>query len=116
MARRTVGSFTLDRLPVRRDQLARHHPQTPKALREDIGLDVAVVVLARPHEPARALDRLRHHIVDQTVLVVDPRGVELGLVRAFVDVLEDVLEPAVVLLHDRVLGRHELLDCETRFR
>ena len=45
------------------------------------------------------------------MLVVDPRRLERGLVRRLVDLLEDVFEPAVVLLQDRVLRRHELRAC-----
>lgn len=97
-------------------------------MRHGVGLHVSVVVLAGPDEAAVRLHGLRHHVVDQTVLVPDSLGLEPGLVfpattggrgqrgahsrwqRAgvkgvsLVDVLEDVLEAAVVLLEDGVLG------------
>jgi hypothetical protein len=38
---------------------------------------------------------------NQPVLVPDALGLELGLVLGREDLLEDVLEPAVVLLEDR---------------
>lgn len=40
-------------------------------LRNDVALDIAIVVLAGPHESAGALQGLRHHVVDQSVLVAD---------------------------------------------
>lgn len=129
-----MSGLTLDHLTIRRDQLAGHHPQTSEALREDIRLHVSVVVLARPDESSGGLDGLRDHVVDQTMFVVDPGFFEFGLVLAvwlgkgtlskgrrrergegegrkyvrFVDLLEDVLEAAVVLLEDGVLRRHKL--------
>ena len=53
-----------------------------------------------------ALDHLSDHVVDQTVLVPDTGGLEVLLVLVVVDVLEDVLELAVVSLQDGVLGAH----------
>lgn len=79
---RPVCSLALDHVPVGCDQLARHHAQGAEALREDVRLHVAVVVLARPDEAARGLDRLRNHVVDQPVLVVDARSLEGRLVVA----------------------------------
>lgn len=55
---------------------------------------------------ARALDHLGDHVVNQTVLVPDALGLELGLVLGVVNLLEDVLEAAVVLLKNGVLGAH----------
>ena len=49
----------LDRLAVRRDEDAGHEAEGAVALRDDVALHVAVVVLARPHEAAAALERLR---------------------------------------------------------
>lgn len=74
--------LALDHVPIRRDQLARHHSQAAEALREDIRLHVAIVVLARPDEAAGGLDRLRDHVVDQAVFVVDPGFLEFGFVLA----------------------------------
>lgn len=55
---------------------------------------------------AAALDHLGHHVVDETVLVPDLLGLKLLLVLGLVELLEDVLEAAVVLLEDGVLGAH----------
>ena len=66
-----MRGLALDDLPVWCDELTGHHTQTAEALREDVRLDVAVVVLTRPNAAARGLDRLRHHVVDEPVLIVD---------------------------------------------
>jgi hypothetical protein len=55
---------------------------------------------------ALGLDHLRDHVVDQTVLVPQALGLKLLPVRRLVDFLENVLEVAVVLFEDGVLGRH----------
>lgn len=52
------------------------------------------------------LDHLRDHVVDETVLVPQALGLELLPVVLLVNLLEDVLEAAVVLLEDGVLGGH----------
>ena len=57
-----------------------HCPPLTVALGDDIGLDVAVVVFARPDEAAGRLEHLRHHVVDEPVLVPDAQAVELRLV------------------------------------
>jgi hypothetical protein len=66
-------------------------PSEPKPWRHDVGLHVAVVVLARPDDAAVALDDLGDHVVDQPVLV-DAGGLELGLEFGLEDLGEDVLE------------------------
>ena len=55
---------------------------------------------------ALTLDHLGDHIVNQTVLVPDAGSLEVLLVLLFVDLLESVLEFAVVGLQDGVLGAH----------
>jgi hypothetical protein len=81
------------------------------------GRYVSVVVLRGPDEAPGGLDCLCDHVVDEAVLVIDARFVELFLVFAvmqvrgdlsrgqpdnadlpFIDFLEDVLKSAVVLL------------------
>lgn len=57
-------------------------------------------------EATLALDHLGDHVVNQTVLVPDLLLLELLLVLVVVDLLEDVLEAAIVLLQDGVLGAH----------
>lgn len=54
----------------------------------------------------RALDHLSNHVVNQTVLVPDALGLKLGLVLGVVQLLEDILEAAIVLLENGVLGAH----------
>ena len=61
---RTVRGLGLDDLAIGCDELRGHHAKTAKALRKDVALYVAVVVLARPDEAARGLDGLRDHVVD----------------------------------------------------
>lgn len=102
-----MGSLGLNGKTVRSEQLARHHTQATEALCKNITLHITVVVLACPDEATRALQRLRNHVVDETVLVVDTRSLEVRLVRRLIDVLEDILEATVILLQDSVLCRHE---------
>lgn len=58
------------------------------------------------NETTAALDHLSDHIVNETVLVPDTLGLKLLRVVLLVDVLEDILEAAIVLLQDGVLGAH----------
>lgn len=58
------------------------------------------------HKATLALDHLRHHVIDQAVLVPDALLLKLLLVILLVDFLEDVLESAIVLLENGVLGAH----------
>ena len=99
-----VRGLGLDGLAVRGHQHAGHQAERAEALGDDVGLHVAVVVLAGPHDAAVALDDLGDHVVDQPVLVGDPGRLELGLELGLEDLGEDVLEAAVVGLQDRVLG------------
>ena len=100
-----VGGFGLDRLAVRGHQHRGHQAQRTVALGDDVGLDVAVVVLARPHVAAFPLQAGGHHVVDEAVFVGQTAGVELRLVLLVEDALELVFEHAVVGLEDGVLGR-----------
>ena len=104
----TVRSLTFDGPTVRSDQLTRHHTQRTETLCEDITLDITIVVLASPNEATLALNGLGNHVVNETMLVVNASSLELRLVGALVDVLEDILEATIVFLHDSVLGGHEL--------
>ena len=54
---------------------------------------------------ARPFHRGSDHVVDQPVLVADALGLELVGELGVEGLLEDVFEPAVVDLEDRVLGR-----------
>ena len=66
---RAVRRLGLDGLAVRRHQHGGHQAERAEALRDRVGLHVAVVVLARPDVAALPLQRGRHHVVDQPVLV-----------------------------------------------
>lgn len=56
------------RLPVEAFRMAAQHTRVAY-LRHNVRLNVAVVVLACPHKPAAGLEALRHHVVNQAVLV-----------------------------------------------
>ena len=49
-----------------------------------VGLDVSIIVLARPHEASFGLEGLGHHVIDQSMLVVDATAFKLALVLAVV--------------------------------
>src|SRR5450830_2052424 len=100
-----VRRLGLDRRAVGGHQDARHETERAEPLRDGVGLDVAVVVLAGPHVPALPLHRRSNHVVDEAVLVRQPGSGELGGELGVEHLLEDVLECAVVRLEDRVLGR-----------
>ena len=102
---RSVRRFRFDRPAVGAHQHRRHQTQRAEALRDRVGLHVAVVVLARPDELAAPLERSGDHVVDQPMLVGDPGRFEPRLELAIEDLLEDVLEAPVVELQDRVLRR-----------
>jgi len=57
-------------------------------------------------EATLALDHLGNHIVNQAVLVPDTLSLEVLLVLAVINFLEDVLELAIIRLQDGVLGAH----------
>ena len=100
-----VGGFGFHGLAIWRQQHRGHEAQRAVALRHGVGLHVAVVVLTGPDVAARPLQRGGNHVVDQAVLVGQALGVEVLLELGVEHFLEDVLEAAVVLLEDRVLGR-----------
>ena len=83
-----------------------HQAERAEALRHRVGLHVAVVVLAGPDIAARPFQRRRDHVVDQPVLVGQIFfSSNFGLELLVEDLLEDVLEAAVIDLEDGVLGR-----------
>lgn len=91
-------------------------------MRNAVRLNIAIVILARPHEAAIALHRKRHHVINQAMLI--PQFLRLKLRFIFpklnfhihsetsnaarkvrtphdallVHLLEDVFELAVILL------------------
>ena len=69
---RAVRRLGFHRLSVGREQHARHQAERAEALRDDVRLHVAVVVLARPHVAAFPLERRGDHVVDETMLIREP--------------------------------------------
>ena len=92
-------------LAVGRHQTEVIRPKRAKALRDRVGLHVAVVVLAGPDKAAVPFHRAGDHVVDQAVFVGDAGLFELVLEFGLVDLLEKFHEAAIVLLEDGVLGR-----------
>jgi len=87
-------------------------------------LDITIIVLAGPDETSGRFNRLGNHVVNQAVLVVDSGSFKQGFVLTVIgqdqqdvnffwgggdsnvlviDLLENVLEPAIIFLHDGVL-------------
>jgi len=66
----------------------------------------SALTLKGHNEATLRLDHLGDHVVNETVLVPDLLGIEVLLVVLMEDLLEDVLEAAIVLLEDSVLGAH----------
>ena len=75
-----MRSFTFDNGTIWSEKLTGHHAKTPETLCKNVALYVSIVVLGGPDKPAGRLDSLCNHIIDQTVLVVDPESLKLGLV------------------------------------
>ena len=73
-------SFTFDDGTIRSQKLARHHAKTSEALCKNVTLYIPIIVLGSPNEPARRLDSLCNHVIDQTVLIIDSESLKLGLV------------------------------------
>ena len=91
-----VCGLALDCEAVRRDELGRHHAERAETLREDVGLYVAVVVLGCPDEAAGGFYGLRDHVVDEAVLVVYARRLELLLVFPYDVIFTRQDSPSVV--------------------
>src|SRR5690554_537920 len=100
-----VGGFGFVGLAIGGSQHRGHQAERAKALGHDVGLHVAIVVLAGPDIAAGPFQRGRDHVVDQAVLVPDLLGLVLFLELGLIDLLEDVLEAAVIGLENGVLGR-----------
>ena len=98
-----VRRLGLDRVAIRGEQHRGHQAERAEALRHDVGLHVAVVVLAGPDIAAFPLQGGGDHVVDQPVLVDQAGRLELVGEFGVEDGLEDVLEVAVIGLEDRVL-------------
>ena len=101
-----VSGLSLDSFTIGAHQNGGHETQRAVALGNGVGLHVTVVVLAGPDELTRGFEALSDHVVDQPVFIPDACGIEILFVLFFVDILEDVLEAAVVPFQDGVLGGH----------
>ena len=99
-----MSGFGFKGFAVGSDEHGSHESEAPEALGDDIGLDVAVVVLQRHDVPSGGLHHLSDHVVDETVLVPDILFLERGGVLAIVDRLEDIFEAAIVRFENGVLG------------
>ena len=99
-----VRCFCFNDLAIWRHQLGCHQTKRAKALRNRIGLHVAVVVLTSPNKATRPLHRSRNHIVDQAVLVCDASCFKLISELFFKYLREQVLKAAVIGLEDCVLS------------
>ncbi|EEY04764.1 NADP-dependent isocitrate dehydrogenase [Brucella melitensis bv. 3 str. Ether] len=98
-----VGGFRFHRLAIRRHQNRGHQAERAEALRDDIRLHVAIIVLTGPDIAARPLERRGDHVVDEAVFVPDLLFFKLRLEFGVEDFLEDVLEAAIIGLEDGVL-------------
>ena len=101
-----VGSFCERLLAVWGGQYLGHQSQRSKALSNCVGLDVTVVVLTCPNIATLPLQRGCNHVVNEPVLIGQSRTRELVRVLGVENLLEGVLEGAVVGLQDGVLGLH----------
>jgi hypothetical protein len=89
---------------IRRHQNAGHETQTSVSLSDCVRLNISVIVLAGPDVASFALDHLSNHIVYQSMLIPKFLALEVGSIGFLVNFFEDILETAVVLLQDSVLG------------
>ena len=89
---------------VRRDEHRGHHGQRAEGGRDHVAHHVAVIVLARPDEPAFGADHAGDGVVDEGVEIFDAKGLELVFVLGVVNLLEDIFERVVVFFGDGVLG------------
>ena len=102
----SMGGLGFKRLAIRGDEHGGHEAERPEPLGDNVGLNVSIVVFHSNDEAPLALDHLRDHVVDQTVLVPDAGGVKVLFVLRLVDFLEHVLELAIVCLQNGVFGAH----------
>mmetsp|Transcript_47237 Transcript_47237/g.122074 ORF Transcript_47237/g.122074 Transcript_47237/m.122074 type:complete len:711 (+) Transcript_47237:1148-3280(+) len=93
-----------EHLAVGAQQHGAHQLLGAEALRDHLGLHVAVVVLAGPDEAAGGAHGEGHHRVNGLVLVPDAGLLERLLVGLLVGLLEDAYEGAVVVLQQQILG------------
>jgi len=102
----SMGGLSLTAMTIRGQKDRGHESQGAIALGDDIRLDISIIVLTGPDKTTRRLEHLSDHVVDKAMLVPDLFRLELRFVLAFIDLLEDVLEPSVVFLQNGVFGRH----------
>ena len=93
----TVSSFSLHN-SITINANRGHETERAEALRNDIRHHITIVVLASPNEATVRLDSEGDEIIDQSVLIPEFVLFELRLVFVVVELLEDVLEAAIILL------------------
>lgn len=118
-----VCCLSFERLAIWSNQNGCHETQRAKSLSNNVGLNITIVVyflsvfkptfmdsgqhtLHGNDHAALVLDHLSNHIVNKTVLVPQTLRLEVLLVILLVDLLENVLELAIIGLQDGVLGGH----------
>ena len=99
-----MGCFSLHHV-VAIDADRGHKTKGAETLRNDIRLDITIVVLAGPNEAATSFDNLGNDVIDKTVLIPKVLSLELVIVLLAVQSLEGVYEETVVLLQNGVLAR-----------
>mmetsp|Transcript_58958 Transcript_58958/g.81813 ORF Transcript_58958/g.81813 Transcript_58958/m.81813 type:complete len:351 (-) Transcript_58958:3-1055(-) len=101
----TVSSLRFDGA-ILGDQNGGHQTEGTIALSDAIRLNITIVVLASPDEATIRLEHISNHIIDKSVLIPETLSLVLLLVVRLVDGGKGVLESAVILLQDGVLGGH----------
>ena len=100
-----VGGFGFHGLAIGRQKDRSHQAERAIALGHDVGLDVAIIVLAGPDKAAGPLQGRSDHVVDQTVFIGDAGRLEGVGEFGLEDFFENILEAPVIGLEDGVLGR-----------
>jgi len=98
----TMSSFSLN-ASIRTDKHWSHQAKRSVSLSNNIRLDITVIVLASPDESSIWFNSISNHIINQSVFIPQPFLQELRFVGIIVQVLEDVLEPSIILLKDSIL-------------
>ena len=81
-----------------------HESEGAEALRDNVRLNITIVVLASPDKATISLDHLSNNIVDQSVLVVQALRLHLVKVLLAVNAFKSVNKEAVILLENCVLA------------
>src|SRR3984893_18788304 len=85
---RAMRGLGFDRFAIRSHQHRSHEAERSKALRDDVGLDIAVIVLAGPNIAAGPFERRSDHVVDKAMFVGNSSLAERVFEFGFVNFLE----------------------------